>query len=68
MSNKTYDKLKWIAIVFLPAFITFLGIVLTTLNVNCTETVLIIASAFATFLGTILGVSNSKYSKKKGGK
>ena len=66
MSNKLYDKLKWVAIVFLPSFITFLGVVLTTLNINCTETILIIANAFATFLGAILGISNINYYKKEG--
>lgn len=63
MKNKTYDILKWIAIVFLPALITFLGIILNSLEVKNAEVILTIMSAFATFLGTILGISNIKYKK-----
>lgn len=64
MSNKIYDILKWIAIVFLPALTTFVGVVLTSLNVGNSEIVLTIMTGFATFLGTILGVSNIKYKKE----
>lgn len=63
MKNKTYDKLKWIAIVFLPAFTTFLGIILNSLDVKNAEVILTIMTAFATFLGTILGISNINYKK-----
>lgn len=63
MKNKTYDKLKWIAIVFLPALTTFLGVILNSLEVKNTEVILTIMTAFATFLGTILGISNIKYKK-----
>lgn len=64
MSNKIYDVLKWIAIVFLPALITFVGVILTSLNVSNSEIILTIMTGFATFLGTILGVSNIKYQKE----
>lgn len=63
MKNKTYDNLKWIAIVFLPALTTFLGVILNSLEVKNTEVILTIMTAFATFLGTILGISNIKYKK-----
>lgn len=63
MKNKTYDVLKWIAIVFLPALTTFLGIVLNSFNVQSTDIILTIMTAFATFLGTILGISNINYKK-----
>lgn len=63
MKNKTYDRLKWIAIAFLPAFTTFLGVVLKSFNVQSTDIILTIMSAFATFLGTILGISNINYKK-----
>ena len=63
MSNKTFDTLKWIALVFMPAFITFLGVVLNTLNVANAEVILTILIAFNTFLGSILGISNINYHK-----
>lgn len=65
MSNKVYDILKWIAIVFLPALTTFVGVILSSLNVNNSDIILTIMTAFGTFLGTILGVSNINYKNKE---
>lgn len=63
MSNKIYDVMKWISLVFLPAFITFLGVVLNCLEVANAEVILTILIAFNTFLGSILGISNISYNK-----
>lgn len=63
MSNKVYDILKWIAIVFLPALTTFVGVILSSLSVENSDIILTIMTAFGTFLGTILGVSNINYKK-----
>lgn len=65
MSNKTYDILKWVNLVFLPAFITFIGVVLNCLDFGNTDIVLTILVAFNTFLGSCLGLSNIKYKSKK---
>ena len=64
MSNKVYDILKWVAIVFLPALTTFVGVVLTSLDIGNSEVVLTIMTGFATVLGAILGVSNINYKKE----
>lgn len=63
MSNKMYDILKWIAIVFLPALTTFFGVILTSLNVANSEIILTIMTALSTFLGAVLGISNYNYKK-----
>lgn len=63
MSNKVYDILKWIALVALPALITFYGVVGSTCNIPYTDTALTIAVAFDTMMGTMLGISTSKYNK-----
>lgn len=63
MSNKTYDILKWISLVFLPAFTTLYGVIGTTCNIPYTQETLTIMVAFDTFLGTILGISNVNYKK-----
>lgn len=63
MSNKTYDILKWICLVFLPAFITFVGVILNCFNIPYADIILTISVAFNTFLGSILGISNIKYNK-----
>lgn len=66
MNEKTYDILKWIAQIFLPAFTTFLGVVLKCLNVPHTDVILTILVAFDTFLGTVLGISSNRYYNTKG--
>lgn len=62
-SNKTYDILKWIAQIFLPALITLYGVIGSTCNIPYTEAVITIAVAVDTFLGTILGLSSRNYYK-----
>lgn len=64
LASTTYDKLKWITIVFLPAFITFLGVILGCFDVPFTDTILTILGAFQLFLGTILGISCHNYNKE----
>ncbi len=66
MSNKVYDVLKWITLIFLPALTTLVGVILNSFNVGCTEIVLTIMTAVTTFLGAILGISNINYNNKEG--
>lgn len=61
LSNKTYDILKWIAQIFLPALTTFVGVVLKCFNVPYTDIIITIMVAFDTFLGSILQISSAKY-------
>lgn len=63
-SNKTYDILKWIAMILLPAAITLFGTIGSVLGWDFTDKVVTIAVAVDTFLGTILGISSSNYKKK----
>ena len=65
LKNETYDLLKWIVQVFLPAFITFAGVVGQTMSWANTDTFMTLVGAFTLFLGTLLGVSNSKYKKEE---
>ena len=62
-SNKTYDILKWIAQIFLPALITLYGVIASTLDLPYTEQIVTIAIGVDTFLGTILGISSRQYYK-----
>ena len=69
MSNKTYDVLKWIATVVLPALATLTltigqiwGLADWTVPIGAT------IAAVATFLGAILGISSIAYNKAKGAK
>jgi hypothetical protein len=49
--------------VFLPAAITFYGVIGNACNIPHTDVVLTIAVAFDTFLGSLLGISSSAYKK-----
>jgi len=66
LNSKVYDVLKWIVAIVLPAILTFVGVVMNTLNYEYSNVVLTIGAAFITMLGTILGISNYNYNK--GGK
>ena len=65
LSNKTYDLLKWVALVALPALTTFYGVVGATCSIPHTQEVLTIAVAFETLLGTLLGISTNTYNSRK---
>ncbi len=64
MKNDTYEMLKWIAQVALPAALTFIGVVMTTLDIPYVEAVLTIGAAADTFLGALLGISTANYRKE----
>jgi len=65
LPNNVYDILKWIALVALPALITFYGVIGAACNIPYTDTVLTIAVAFDTMMGTLLGISSNNYNKSK---
>ena len=65
LSNKTYDTLKWIAQIFLPALITLYGTVALALGTPYIDVVVTILGAIDAFLGTILGISTSKYNEEQ---
>lgn len=61
MQNKTFDVLKNVALIVLPALATFIGVVGKALEWQNTDITVIIVTAVGTFLGTVLGVSNRTY-------
>ena len=63
LSNKVYDILKWVDLVFIPALITFYGVVGNVLNIPYTDVVLTIMGAFDVFMGSLLGISSAQYNK-----
>ena len=65
LTNKQYDILKWFVSIFIPALITFLGTVMTSLGWAHTELFLTIAVSFQLFLGTIFKLSDVNYEKNK---
>lgn len=65
MSNKTYDILKMIALVIVPAITTFVGTTLEALNIECSGVVVTTMTAFDVMLGTIIKKISSDYYKKE---
>ena len=65
LSNKTYDVLKWLVWVFLPALGVFLGVLGQSFGWSNTDAVLTILTAFTAFLGAITGVSNREFNKEE---
>lgn len=59
--NKTYDRLKTICLIILPALATFYGSLGQIWNFPYTEQVVLTITAFDTFIGTTLGISSIKY-------
>lgn len=64
LSNKTYDILKYIALVGLPAVLAFYGVAGMTFDIPYTQEILTVGAAFDTMFGTMLGISSAKYNVK----
>ena len=61
LSNKTYDALKWIALVVLPAFATFYLALAQSWNLPYPTEIAATIGAFDALLATLIGVSTSNY-------
>lgn len=64
MSNKTYDTIKWIALVALPAIGTLYFALAGIWNFPYGEEVVGTLTAVDAFLGALLGISTAQYKKK----
>lgn len=64
MSNRTYDVLKWIAQILLPAIGTLYFALASIWNLPYGEAIVGTITAIDTFLGCLLGISSANYNKK----
>ena len=64
--DKVYNILKWIAMIAIPALVTFLSVVLGVLDVDpkTVNIIVTIIAAVGTLIGSLIGVSTSNYNKK----
>lgn len=67
MSNKVYDKLKWIAMYLLPALGTLYFALAGIWGLPYGEEIVGTITATDTFLGVVLGISNAQYKKRVDG-
>lgn len=66
LSNKTYDILKWIAVIGLPALGSLYFALAGIWGFPYGEQVVGTLTAIDTFLGVILGISSANYNKAVG--
>jgi hypothetical protein len=69
ISDNVYDVLKWIALICIPAIVTFLSVVLGVLDVDpkTVNVVVTIIAAIGTLIGSLIGVSTKAYKKEQEG-
>ena len=65
LSNKTYNVLKWIALVFLPAAGTLYGTLSDIWGIPFGDEIVRTVVAIEFFLGALLGISSIQYNKSK---
>lgn len=63
-SNKTYDKLKWIAQILLPAIGTLYFALAQIWGFPYAEQIVGTITSVDTFLGILLGISTYNYNKE----
>ena len=64
MSNKTFDTLKWIAQICLPALGTLYFGLAKIWNLPYSEEIVGTITAIDLFLGALLGISTLEYNKR----
>lgn len=62
-SDKTYNFLKWLCLIAVPAVIALIS-TLGTIYGHDMTTVTATISAIATFIGALIGISNHAYNKE----
>lgn len=65
LNNKTYDVLKWVAQIFLPALGTLYFALSKIWGLPFGEEVVGTIVALDTFLGALLGISTEKYKREQ---
>lgn len=65
LSNKTYDILKWLVLVVIPALTTFYVVCDKTFGWGYAEIVSTLSAAFCACVGAIIGISTAQYNKQK---
>ena len=67
MSNNTYDRLKWFALIFVPAFETFILTIGKIWAIPYYLEIGATVAAVGTFIGALLGVSSYHYYESEKG-
>jgi len=65
LNNKTYDVLKWLVIIAMPAIATFIAAVGAYFKWAPYEAVVFVINASTTLVGTLIGISTANYNKQQ---
>lgn len=68
MSNKVYDVLKWLTMVFLPAFAVLYTTLAPVWGFPYAQEIQATILAVVTFLGVVLQISSAKHSAEQASK
>ncbi|WP_165005634.1 MULTISPECIES: phage holin [unclassified Enterococcus] len=68
LNNSTYDIIKWVVSIVLPALAVLVGGLGKVYGYEHTDMAVTTITAVTTFLGTIMQVSNTNYKKNGGNK
>lgn len=63
--NTIYDVLKWITLIFFPAVITLVSVILQANGTPNADFIMTILTAVETFMGSILGISSVAYNNSQ---
>lgn len=64
LSNKTYEVLKWVTMIALPAISVFIGAVGEQLGLSDPEVVVNVLNAITVLMGSLVGVSTINYNRE----
>lgn len=64
MKNKTYDILKYVALIGIPAIVTFLNTLGQTWGIEKINEITATITAIGVLLGALLQISSANYKKK----
>lgn len=67
MSNKSYDRWKWVAQILLPALGTLYFALAKIWGLPYATVIVGTLAAIDAFLGALLGISTARYNAKEGG-
>ena len=67
LNNKSYEIMKWITMIALPAISVFIGAVGVELGISDPDTLVTILNAITVLMGSLIGVSTLNYNKDKDG-
>jgi hypothetical protein len=64
LSNKTYDILKWVCLIALPAVSAFYGVIAKIWGLPFEHEIVLTIDAVGVLIGSLIGISTAQYNKK----